>query len=196
MEHLPVICLLCSYLLRNCFLWCTITFIDCLKVNLNFDILAHKNATCLEPHIPVEAPVLTVNLCFCAQPCNLQTVGVFTLTVVLCFESNGFCDTMHRQIANYIVLVAAKRLNPGTFKCESWIVLNVKEIWRTKMVIAVRIAGIDASSINLCVNPGVFRVLFVNMKVTAEYVKASPNCGKHHMFDCESRFRMCWIYFP
>src|SRR6266516_1147537 len=170
MEHLPVKCLLCSYLLRNCLLRCTITFIDCLKVNLNIDILAHKNAACLQPHIPVETPVLAVNLCFCAQPRNLHTVGVFTLAVVYSFESNGFCDTMHRQIANHIVLVAPKRLNLGTFKCDSWIVLNFKEIWRAKMAIALCIAGIDAGRINLCVNPGVFRVLFVNMKVTAEYV--------------------------
>ena len=64
------------------------------------------------------------------------------------------------------------------------------------MAITSFITGVDAGCVDLCVDPRILRVLVINVKMTAEDFKLSPDSAEHHMFHREGGLRMNRVNFP
>src|SRR5437660_4464483 len=170
--------------------------IERFQVDLNIDIFADQHAATLKRCVPVEAPFFAVQLCFGAQTRNLHTPGIFPLTVVFCIESHRLRYAAHRQIAEYLVLIATRVLDLRALKGEHRVMLRIEEIGRAQVPIALFIACIDAGSINLCIHPRILRMLFIDMQMPTQHIKMPTHSGEHHVFYRKCSFRMRWINFP
>ena len=89
---------------------------------------------------------------------------------------------MHRQVASDTILVVPSGCNLYALKCDLRILLYVEEIGRTKVGITLGVACVYTCGIYLSLNPGVIRVLLVDMKLSTEYFEMSSYCADHHVF--------------
>src|SRR2546430_646596 len=66
--------------------------------------------------------------------------------------------------------------------CDLRILLCVEEIRRTEVTITPGVACVYTCGIYLSLNPGVIRVILVDMKLSTEYFEMSSYCADHHVF--------------
>src|SRR5205823_12635775 len=99
-----------------------------------------------------------------------------TLSTVVDIEDDGPAHSMQGQVPRHLVVLTADMLDVRTRKGDGGIFLHVKEGSRTQMGITQFIPGIDAGRLHLGIDPGVGRMLLVNIESTTKRMEV-PSCG-------------------
>jgi len=105
------------------------------------------------------------------------------MTMVYDIEGDGSGHTMQGQVPRHLVVLTANMLDVRARKGDGRIVLHVKEGGGTQMGIPQLVMGIDAGCFHLSIDPGVGRILLVNMKSTTKRIEASSRCADRHDSD-------------
>ena len=97
--------------------------------------------------------------------------------MVLDIEGDGSGHPVQGQVPGHPVVLTAGMLDMRARKGDGGILLHVKEGGGTQVGVTQFIAGINAGRLHLGVDPGVGRMLLVNMESTTKRIEASSRRG-------------------
>ena len=98
-----------------------------LELELNLQLIAHEEASCLERHVPVQAKVLPVELCFGAEPGDGLANWIGASPVERHIQADFARQAVDGQIANDRELLAGAG-NASTLERDGWILRDIEEV--------------------------------------------------------------------
>ncbi len=88
------------------------------------------------------------------------------------------------------------RLDPRALERQIGILVDIKEVGRAQVIVAVVALGVDAGRLDLDIDPRVGRVLLVELDRAAEALEPAAHLRDHHMPNGKLDVRMCEINLP
>ena len=128
-----------------------------LDVDLELHLLADGDAARLEHGVEVHAEVLAIDACPSAEARDGLAVGVLRRAEELHVERDRLRDAADRQVPVDDVLALALRLDPRALERDLRVIRDVEEVVRAEVIVAIRVAGVDARDVDLALERRVAR---------------------------------------
>src|SRR5579885_301318 len=166
------------------------------EIELDIHLIAYHCPAGFQQGSPGQAEIFAVYRCLCAQAGTLLPVGVPQLAGILGVEHYLSGHAANGQVAQDTVFIVAQRLNLFALESNGWILLNGEEIRRAQVVVTIWLACINTGSVGLGLNPGVLRVLWIDLQLATKDFEVASDGADHHVFDRKSNLRMYRINIP
>jgi hypothetical protein len=118
--------------------------------------------------------------------------GPFTLASKFHLQYDFLGDTMHRQIACHVRRVLTGPFDGFTPERHLWELFNIKEIWRSQILIPQVVVRVHAGSLDRNFHRRLFWIGFVETNLTREIGKSPWNLGKK-VSNQETHIRMIFV---
>src|SRR3982751_5447741 len=158
--------------------------LDGLHLELDVDAIADEDATCLEQLGPEQAEVLSIEGGRRDESGALVAPRVLRAAAVLDVEDDLATDVADGEVARHAVALARQLLDPRAAKLHLREALDLEEIRRAEMRIALGHAGVDAGNIDGRFDGRLGEIaVVVQDQVAAEAAEAASNLRDHHVPD-------------
>src|SRR3954470_5257603 len=157
--------------------------LDGLHLELDVDAIPDEDATCLEQLGPVQAEVLSIEGGRRDESGALVAPRVLRAAAVLDVEDDLPSDIADGEVARHAVALAGHLLDSRAANLHLREALDLEEIRRAEMRIALGHAGVDASDIDGRFDGRLGEVAVVQDQVAAEAAEAASNFRDHHVPD-------------
>src|SRR5581483_4676619 len=170
--------------------------VDRLDVDLEVDFVADQEAARLERGVPVQAELLAVDLAADLEARHLLAPRVLAAPEQGRVEHDGARHAADRQVAVDPGRVGAGRLDPCAGEGDRRILLDVEEVGRSQVAVALLLARVDRRRVHLDLDRGLRRVRLVEHDRAGDAGEAALRRSEHHVLDTEANRRVLGIDLP
>src|SRR5450755_797501 len=156
-----------------------------LQLELDLDAIAHQQAARLEDLVPLEAEVLAVEGALRGESDPFVAPGVLAAAAVLDVERDLAADVADGQLSGQTVERRAELLDPRAAEPDLGKVLDVEEVGRPQVIVALGRARVDAGGIDRRLPDRPREIALVEVDLSGELGEAAPSLLDYHVADRE-----------
>src|SRR5438309_2004483 len=127
--------------------------LDRFDLELEARLLAHQDAAGLDGHVPGEPEVLAIDLGAGREAGPPVAHRIGCPAVVLDLEADSARDAVDRQITVYEEVSGRFPFDPRALERDLRIALDVEEVGRTQVLVALLVPALDAGGIDVDLHP-------------------------------------------
>src|SRR5579859_1685702 len=123
-------------------------FSDRFHFDFDLDLIADQKSAGFQGHIPVQAEVFAIDLCFGGEPRNGLAIWTVAHTIERDVQGNFARLSANGEVAGHREVVAWTRYARAD-EGDGWVRGDVEEVGRAEVFVSLRIAGDQRRHVNL-----------------------------------------------
>jgi hypothetical protein len=168
---------------------------DCFDLEADLDVVSDDYPACLQGLIPGQPEIASIDLAARAEPDAFPTPGVSGPAFECNIERNWLRYVTDCQIARNLEALLVT-LNPGAAELDLGILLDIQEIRRAQVLVALVGAGIETRGFEYRFDGRVLRIFLVAVDRSFDIRDAALHSRDHQMLGGEFDQGVSGIEFP